>query len=399
MPRKAKGLTARFVETAAKPGMYADGGGLYLAVGSKTAKSWILRYPFGGKRREMGLGSLDKLALADARIKAEENRGKLARGIDPMDKADAPVIPAFGEFSDDYVKTMRPQWRNPKHAAQWAMTLREYAKPIRAKSIDSIGVHDVLAVLKPLWARTPETAERLRGRIENVLDAARAKGFRSGENPARWRGHLDQLLPKRQRLSRGHHAAMPYGDVPAFMAELRSRGALAARALELTILTACRSGEVLHARWREFDLTAGVWTVPAERMKAGKEHRVPLSERALGILGALRPLARDETAFVFSGRVAGKALSNMGMGMLMRRMGRDGVTVHGFRSAFRDWAAECTPFPHEVCEMALAHTIGNKAEAAYRRGDLFDKRRALMDAWALHCEPKADNVLMLERRA
>jgi integrase len=246
----------------------------------------------------------------------------------------------------------------------------------------------VLSVLRPLWARTPETAERLRGRIENVLDAARAKGFRGGENPARWRGHLDQLLPKRQRLSRGHHTALAYDAIPTFMVSLDERPAMAARALAFTILTAARSGEVLGARWPEIDLDKAVWTVPARRMKAGREHRVPLSPQAMAIVSALHE--DGETGFVFSGTSPDKPLSIMAMSMLLRRM-KAGVTVHGFRSSFRDWASETTGFPHEVCEMALAHTIPNKAEAAYRRGDLFEKRRRLMEAWGRYCagEPNA----------
>jgi integrase len=322
----------------------------------------------------------------------------IASGVNPIEaRKDKREIPNFGDFADAYVETMRPQWKSAKHANQWAMTLREYAKPIRARAVDDIGVDDVLKVLKPVWARTPETGERLRGRIENILDAAKAKGFRSGENPARWRGHLDQLLPKRQRLKRGHHAALPYADIPEFMIELRSREAVAALALEFTILTACRSGEVLLARWQEIDIKAAVWTIPAERMKAAKEHRVPLSARSLAVLERVKPLATGGNPFVFPGRDEGKPLSGMGMGMLLRRMGRESITVHGFRSSFRDWASETTGFPHEVCEMALAHTIGNKAEAAYRRGDLFEKRRDLMAAWAGYCEPKAANVVALKR--
>jgi integrase len=263
---------------------------------------------------------------------------------------------------------MRPSWRNSKHAAQWAMTLREYAAPLRRLPVDKITTDDVLSVLKPHWNEKPETASRLRGRIERVLDAAKAQGLRSGENPARWRGHLDQLLPKRQRLTRGHHAAMSYADVPAFMSDLQGRPATAALALEFTILTAARSGEVLGAGWDEFDLDAGVWTVPAGRMKAAREHRVPLSKRALATVQAMHEGRNGD--FDFPGQKLGKPLSVMALEMVLRRMKVDGVTVHGFRSAFRDWAAECTNFPNEVCEAALAHVIENKAEAAYRRGDL-----------------------------
>jgi integrase len=256
----------------------------------------------------------------------------------------------------------------------------------------------VLSVLRPLWNDKPETASRLRGRIERVLDAAKAQGLRSGENPARWRGHLDQLLPKRPLLTRGHHAAMSYGDVPAFLSNLQSRQATAALALEFAILTAARSSEVLGAKWAECDLERAVWTVPATRMKAGREHRIPLSRRAFKIVKAMHE-ARDGD-YIFPGQKPGKPLSVMALGMVLRRMKIEGVTVHGFRSAFRDWAAECTNSTNEVCEAALAHVIENKAEAAYRRGDLFDKRYKLMDAWAIYCAaPRVSEVVAFKRKA
>jgi integrase len=296
------------------------------------------------------------------------------------------------------IEAMRPSWRNSKHAAQWEMTLRDYAAPLRRLPVDKITTDDVLSVLKPLWNEKPETASRLRGRIERVLDAAKAQGLRNGENPARWRGHLEQLLPKRQRLTRGHHAAMKYAELPVFMGDLQARQATAALALEFAVLTAARSGEVLGARWDEFDLDRAIWTIPAARMKAGREHRVPLSKRALKIVKAMQE-ARDGD-FVFPGQKAGKPLSVMALEMVLRRMKIEGVTVHGFRSAFRDWSAECTNFTNEVCEAALAHVIENKAEAAYRRGDLFDKRRKLMEAWAIYCAaPKAGKVVAFRRKA
>ncbi|HYN00304.1 MAG TPA: site-specific integrase, partial [Aestuariivirgaceae bacterium] len=242
------------------------------------------------------------------------------------------------------------------------------------------------SVLKPIWSKIPETASRLRGRIENVLDAAKAKGFVTGENPARWRGHLKTLLPGRQRLTRGHHAALPYDNLPAFMADLRARQSTAALALELAILTATRTGEVLKAEWREFDLQKAIWTIPAVRMKAGQEHRVPLTARAVAILKSLPKLTRND--HVFAGNAKGKPLSSMAMTMQLRRMKRGDITVHGFRSTFRDWASEQTSFPHQTCEHALAHRISDKAEAAYRRGDQFEKRRKLMEAWAAFCEPR-----------
>jgi integrase len=291
---------------------------------------------------------------------------------------------------------MRPSWRNDKHVAQWEMTLRDYAAPLRRLPVDKISTDDVLLALKPIWSKKAETASRLRGRIERVLDAAKAQGLRSGENPARWRGHLDQLLPQRQQLARGHHAAMSYADVPSFMADLQSRQATAALALEFAILTAARSGEVLGARWVEFDFERAVWTIPAARMKAGREHRVPLSRRALKIVKAMHQVRDGD--FVFPGQKAAMPLSVMALGMVLRRMSIKDATVHGFRSAFRDWAAECTNFTNEVCEAALAHVIANKVEAAYRRGDLFDKRRKLMEAWAVFCAaPKAGKVVSFRR--
>jgi integrase len=276
------------------------------------------------------------------------------------------------------------------------MTLTKYAAPLRDKPIAAVHTDDVLSVLAPIWQTKNETASRLRGRIERVLDAARAKGLRSGENPARWRGHLDHLLPRRQRLSRGHHAALPYPDVPAFVAGLREREAIAALALEFLILNASRLGEVLGAKWNEIDLEAKVWTIPPERMKAGREHRVPLTKRGLEILATAEKLRTSD--YVFPGQRRGRPLSPMSMEMLRRRMKVD-VTVHGFRSSFRDWAGECTSFPREIAEAALAHIIGDETERAYRRGDALEKRRKLMAAWAAFCDPKdKSNVVPLARR-
>jgi integrase len=365
------------------PGRHADGGGLYLFIDDSGRRRWIFMYARAGKRTELGLGSARDLSLAKARAEATALRAVLASGGDPkVERLKEESVPTFGESADAYVEAMRPSWRNAKHAAQWKMTLTKYAAPIRARPVDEITTKEVLDVLQPLWKRTPETAERLRGRIENVLDAAKARGHRAGENPARWRGHLDQLLPKRQRLSRGHHKALAYEALPAFMADLRSRDAVAARALEFLILTAARSGEVLGGRADEIDLEKKVWIIPAARMKAGREHRVPLSPRAVEIVEAMQALGNPP--YLFPGSKPEAPLSSMAMAMLLRRMKSD-VTVHGFRSTFRDWASETTGFPHEVCEMALAHTIANKAEAAYRRGDLFEKRRKLMEAWAGYC--------------
>lgn len=376
-------LSATQVAKMKAPGRHSDGGGLYLFIDESGRRRWIFMYTRGRKRTELGLGSARNLSLANARAEAAALRAILASGGDPKaERARDDQIPTFGESADTYVEAMRPSWRNEKHTAQWVMTLTRYAEPMRGKPVDEITTQDVLDVLQPLWQRTPETAERLRGRIENVLDAAKARGHRSGENPARWRGHLDQLLPKRQRLSRGHHKALPYDVLPAFMADLRSRDAVAASALEFLILTAARSGEVLGAKANEIDLEKRVWTIPPERMKAGREHRVPLSPRAIEIVKGMQALGRPP--FLFPGPKPKAPLSSMAIAMQLRRMKSD-VTVHGFRSTFRDWASETTSFPHEVCEMALAHTIANKAEAAYRRGDLFEKRRKLMEAWAGYC--------------
>jgi len=380
-------LSASQVAKTSKPGRHSDGGGLYLFIDPHGRRRWIFMYVREGKRTELGLGGGRDLSLASARAEAAKLREILATGGDPKaERAEDERVPTFGECADTYVEAMKPSWRNAKHAAQWSMTLTKYAIPMRSKPVNAIGTQDVLDVLQELWKRTPETAERLRGRIENVLAAAQAKGHRVGENPARWRGHLDQLLPKRQRLSRGHHAALPYDAMPEFMADLRGRSAVAARALEFTILTAARSAEVLGARWDEIDKGKKLWTIPGERMKAGREHRVPLSPRAMEIVESMEKLGTE--GYLFPGSKPKKPLSSMAMAMLLRRM-KATITIHGFRSTFRDWASETTGFPHEVCEMALAHTIGNKAEAAYRRGDLFDKRRKLMEAWAGYCARKA----------
>jgi integrase len=299
----------------------------------------------------------------------------------------------FGEAADALIESMASSWRNEKHRRQWKMTLTVYCEPLRSKSVAEVGTEDVLKVLQPLWKTKPETASRLRGRIERVFDFARARGQRTGENPARWRGHLDAILPRRAKLTRGHHKAMPFDEVPAFMAALREREGVAPRALEFTILTAARSGEVLGARWDEVNLEACVWTVPAARMKAGREHRVPLSAPAVEILRQMEHKRLGE--YVFPGMRSGRPLSVMALEMVLRRMKVD-VTVHGFRSAFRDWAGERTHFPREVAEAALAHLVGDAVERAYRRGDALEKRRKLMDAWSNFFDQKSGpNVVPL----
>jgi integrase len=322
----------------------------------------------------------------------------IGQGLDPIhERKRTSGVPSFGEMAIQVCESLSAGFRNSKHKAQWKSTLTIYAAPLWDKPVDTILTDDVLAVLRPIWTTKPETASRVRGRIEKVLDAAKAKGYRQGENPARWRGHLDHLLPKQSKLKRGHHAAMPYEHVAAFVGRLRESDSLAAQALELTILTAARSGEILGMRWAEVDLEKRIWTLPPNRMKAGREHRVPLSERAVAIL---RQLAEIRTGdFVFPGQARGKPLSNMAMEMMLRRMKADSVTTHGFRSSFRDWAGNETHFPREVVETALAHVIGDKAEQAYRRSDALEKRRALMETWAGYCEPGSrGNIIPLVAR-
>jgi integrase len=394
MPRKLhNALTAVKVKTA-KPGRHADGGGLQLLVKESGARSWVYRYMIAGKSRDLGLGpaaGTGAISLSGARNLADALRVKVKAGIDPLSERQQGAAEAlaaaesakaarmtFKASAEAYIATNKPSWRNAKHRQQWQNTLATYVYPVIGDlPVAEIDTPHVLKILEPIWREKTETASRLRGRIETVLDSAKARGFRLGENPARWRGHLAQILPARKKLSRGHHKAMPYDAIPAFVSQLRQRDAVAALALEFAILTAARTGEVIGATWAEMDLDRAVWTVPAERMKAGKEHRVPLSPRAVEILASRQGL-EGEPCFA---NLKGEKLSGMAMAMLLRRMKQD-ITVHGFRSAFRDWAAECTGYSHEVAEMALAHTIGNAVERAYRRGDLFEKRRRLMGDWA-----------------
>ena len=389
MARPLHRLSARTVEKVTAPGRYSDGGGLYLFVTARGGRSWVFRYARAGKERDMGLGAVRDVSLARAREKAKVFRETLADGLDPADIRTPNAVPTFGEAADAYLAAMEGSWRNEKHRAQWRSTLDAYCSPLRDLKVDRIETADVLGVLKPIWQDKAETAARVRGRIEAILDAATAHGQRKGDNPARWRGHLQKLLPARKTLTRGHHAALPFPEAPAFLADLREREAMAARALEFVILTAARTGEAIGATWREIDLDAALWTVPAARMKAGKEHRVPLSAPALAIMRALQPLASAPTDYVFPAARRGKPLSNMAMAMLIKDRMKRAVTVHGFRSAFRDWAGERTNFPREVAEDALAHVNSDKVEAAYRRGDALEKRRALMEAWAgfLGAEP------------
>ena len=403
---KLKALTVG--RLSKKSGLHGDGGGLYLRVTSPTACSWVFRYMIDRRAREMGLGKYPDVTLAEARTRAAEARKLKSQGIDPISQrdavrqsklADAARAITFKDAARSYIESNRAGWRNAKHAAQWETTIATYAEPV----VGALAIHDidtglVLKVLEPIWVTKPETASRLRGRIEAVLDWAKARGHRDGENPARWRGHLDKILPPRTKVQRvKHHAALPFDALPVFMTALRSEISTSALALEFAILTASRTGEVIGAKWAELDLVEKLWTVPRERMKAGREHRVPLSERAMAILNRVRPEHVALDMFVFPGGKLGSPLSNMAFLMLLRRMKRDDLTVHGFRSTFRDWAAEHTNFPNELAEMALAHTIGNKVEAAYRRGDMFEKRRMLMDAWAKACAAKPRQKLEADK--
>ncbi|MEO6152127.1 MAG: integrase arm-type DNA-binding domain-containing protein [Croceibacterium sp.] len=402
MPKKLSNALTPLAVKAANPGRHADGGGLHLLVKQTGARSWVYRFMLKGKARDIGLGPAagpEKVSLAAARDRASALRLKVKVGIDPLAErhretertlaaAQAAIAAgiSFRDVAEAYMAAYEGSWRNKKHRQQWRSTLDRYVYPnIGDLSVADVATAQVLQILEPIWKTKPETASRVRGRIETILDAAKARGYREGENPARWRGHIAQILPARTKLSRGHHKALPYAKVGALVAQLRKRDAMAALALEFTILTAARSGEVLGATWDEVDVAEATWTVPASRMKVGKEHRVPLPTRAISILEVTKLLGKKH---LFPGKAEGK-LSSMAMAMLLRRMGVD-ATVHGFRSAFRDWAAESTVYAHEVCEMALAHVIGNKAEAAYRRGDLFEKRRQLMLDWSAYCEKPSD---------
>ncbi len=394
MARGSNKLTALAVAKQKTPGRYADGGGLYLQISPTGSKSWLFRYTRQGKAREMGLGALAVVSLLQAREKAAVARQVIAAGGDPIEVREADQAQAkleevrgmtFAQCADAYIQAHSPGWRNPKHAAQWPATLKTYAEPVfGALPVQMVDLALVLKVLEPIWSTKPETASRLRGRIEAVLDWAAVRGYRPPDNPARWKGHLDKLLPPRAKVRKvEHHAALPYGEIGAFMAGLREREGIAARALEFTILTAARTSEALNAEWSEFDLDAKLWSIPGARMKAGVDHRVPLSDPAVAIVRAM--VAVKHSRYVFPGHRTGRPLSNMVHLQLLKRMNRTDLTIHGFRSTFRDWCAEQTAFPREVAEAALAHTVGSKVEAAYRRGDLFEKRRKMMEAWAMYC--------------
>lgn len=382
-------LAATKVNRVTKPGRYGDGAGLWLQVAKAGTKSWIFQFSWRGRARQLGLGSLRAVSLADARKKAADARAMVAKNIDPIAtkreaRRQVEAVAArqlrFEDAAEDYIEVHAPGWRNPKHRDQWSATLKNYAYPVIGKlDVADIETSHILKILRPIWNEIPETAGRVRGRIENVLDAAKAAGHRSGDNPARWKGHLDHLLPPLTKIKKvRHHPALPYEKMPDFMALLRKREGISARALEVLILTASRTGALIGMQDCELDLDDGVWTVPASRMKGGKEHLVPLCGRAVRIL---RALPRDKSnPHLFAGSSDGSHITTAAMLALMKRIAPEYVP-HGFRSTFTDWANETTATPHHVIEMALAHTIENKVEAAYRRGTLFEKRRELMTAW------------------
>lgn len=410
-------LKAMQVAKLAAAGMHADGGGLYLRIADDGGRSWVFRYALNGRARYMGLGSASAFTLAEARERARAARKLAADGIDPIDarareraaaRAAGASLLTFKDAASRYIKAHRAGWKNSKHADQWTATLETYAYPtIGALDVQAIDTGLVLQILEPIWQIKPETAGRVRGRVEAILNWSTARGHRRGENPARWKGHLDKLLPARAKVRKvKHHPALAYAEAGDFMTALRRQPGDAAQALDLLILTATRTGEVIAAEWPEFDLDTAIWTIPEGRTKGAKEHRVPLSVPALALLRRrwkarqAQPEA-ERSRWVFPGP-RGKHMSNGGMLALLKRMKRDDITAHGFRSTFRDWAAEQTAFPNHVVEMALGHAISSEVEKAYRRGDLFTKRTKLMDAWAAYCgtpSAKRGNVTPMVRKA
>lgn len=395
MARKAKELSALEVGRLTSPGHHAVGGvaGLYLYVVDSGARSWVLRTTVGSKRRHMGLGGFPEVPLAKAKEKARAAKEQITQGIDPIAqriaiasslKAQQATEITFEKAAQTYIEAHGESWKSPKHRAQWSATLMTYAYPHFGNLLvkDIVQEH-VLKALEPIWKTKTETATRLRGRIESILDWATVRKYRTGDNPARWKGHLDKLLPAPGKIQKvEHHKALPASQMPAFIKDLRTREGLAARALEFAILCASRSGEVRGAQWAEIDMGQAIWVIPAERMKAGKEHRVPLSVQALQLLKSIPKSEAGDWVFTSA---TGKPLSDMALTTVLRRMKVDAVP-HGFRSTFRDWAGEMTNHPRDVAEQALAHTLENKVEAAYRRGDALEKRRFMMQEWADYCD-------------
>jgi integrase len=389
-------LTALGITQATKAGLHPDGGGLYLQIGAAGGRSWIYRYYLGGKQRYLGLGSATAIPLKRARELAAQARQLRAEGIDPIERRRndrmaerilTAKVTTFAQCATQYIVAHEPSWRNEKHRQQWVNTLKTYAFPrLGEVPVHAINTDLIMNVLMPIWATKPETASRVRGRLETVLDWATVRELRQGDNPARWRGHLEHLLPAPHKVREPKHfSALPYAEVPAFMAQLRQRQGISARCLEFTIMTSARTSEAIGARWDEFDLAHGraARTIPSNRMKGNREHRVPLVPEVLTLLGDL--YRRRENEFVFPGARTGQPLSNMSLLKTLALMDRGNLTTHGFRSSFTDWAHETTDFPDVVIDMALAHVVSDKVQAAYRRGDLFEKRRKLMEAWAAYC--------------
>lgn len=388
-------LSVKKIDALTTVGNYGDGGGLWLQVSKWQTKSWVFRFTFDGKRREMGLGSCKNVSLADARMLAESFRRMVRDDTDPIEarkaertakRAERMNIVTFPFCAEKYIEAHRHGWKNTKHAQQWTNTLTQYAYPVVGEMpIKNVDTALVLRILEPIWTTKTETASRIRSRLENVLDWATTRGYRSGDNPARWKGHLENLLPKPSKVKKvEHHAALPYIQMHTFMQALRQHDNISALALEFLVLTATRTSEVIAAAWDEINLNEMIWTIPANRMKAEKEHRIPLSNRCIEILNQAAIMRQSD--FVFPGGKANKGLSNAAMDKLLQVTMRYECTVHGFRSTFRDWAGECTNYPRDLCEMALAHTIKDKAEAAYRRGDMLEKRRRMMDDWQKFCD-------------
>jgi integrase len=400
-------LTVDAVKKETREGLHADGKGLYLKVQVDGSKSWIYRYQINGHRRSMGLGGFPGLSLASARKARDIQRLQVSAGVDPLQtkrlrkeeavashKRSKAQLMTFQRCSEDYINQQAASWKSRKHEAQWTNTLATYANPVIGRlPVEEIETAHLLEILKPIWLQKTETATRVRNRIELVLDYAAAMQYRSGENPARWRGNLAHLLPKPSKVREiKHHPALPYSELPEFMSALLNAKGLAARALTLTILCATRTSETLNAEWSEINMETKVWTIPKERMKQNKTHRVPLSNQAITLLEDLKSTGRSN--FVFPGSKRGKPLSNMAMTICLSRMGRGDITVHGFRSTFRDWVAEKTNYPQRVAETALAHRLKDGAEAAYQRGDLLEKRKQMMDAWAQYALPETSNVVV-----
>lgn len=406
MPRLVHRLTAVKIAALQTKGLYPDGGGLYLRITAAGTKGWIFRYKVNGQARDMGLGAVASVPLATARALAQDARRRRQEVNDPIQaraearsavkRAAAQGTP-FRDCAEQLIGSHEPGWRNAKHRAQWRSTMRTYVYPVLGHlPVNAVDTTLVLKVLEPIWMKKPETANRIRGRMEAVLGWATVRGYRDGQNPAAWRGHLDRLLPAKTKVRRPrHHPALPYAELPNFVMLLRAQSGVSARALEFVVLTAVRTSEALQAKWAEVDLRQRMWIIPHERMKGGREHRVPLSNSAVSILKELGEIRQSE--FVFPGRQPDTPLSDMSLLMLLRDL-RLGFTVHGFRSTFKDWCAECTNVPNFVSEAALAHAVADKVEAAYRRADLFEKRRRLMEAWATYCG-REGNIVALRSSA